>query len=236
MLFGTFFQRFSYMASDFIFTDEDINQLLETNSLGALGARNAALIMGAVCWGITTQEMCRVTTREIMSAAGEFYTTWEISKISSFNDETRTLYTSQKLKFFLSKYVELRIANNWFLSNDAAFRTLSPDEKFFLNDQGEPYKETPRKNSTNSFQPRSMNEQLKRMIGRTQLVGATPGSFRDSFIKNMYEKGCSFDDLMLVTGIKQKRTLETKVRPRPSQFEEALNKIFSEVRIPDVLK
>lgn len=224
------------MASDLILTDEDINHLLDKNSLGPLGARNAALIMGAVSWGITPLEMCRITTKELMSPEGEFFRIWEISNKSSFNGETRTLYTSTNLMLFLNRYVEFRISNHWLLSDDTTHITLDPDEKFFLNDQGEPYKETPRKNSPNSFQPRSMNEQLKRMIARTQLVGATPSSFRDSFIKNLYEKGCSFDELMLVTGIKQKRTLETKVRPRQTNLEEALNNIFSQVRFPDVLK
>jgi len=77
-------------------------------------------------------------------------------------------------------------------------RGLDPESKFFLNDRGEPYKLSPRKAGPGDYQPRSMNEQLKRMIARTDLHGAKPSSFRDSYVRGLYENGCGWKDLMSV--------------------------------------
>lgn len=103
-----------------------------------------------------------------------------------------------------------------------------------MNDRGEPYKLSLRKKGSGDYQPRSMNEQLKQMIKKTDLQGATPSSFRDSFIRGLYEKGCGWKDLMSVTGIKQKRTLERKVRPQEAELEKVFCQLFSRVRNPDV--
>ena len=70
------------------------------------------------------------------------------------------------------------------------------------------------------------------MIGRTKLYGATPSSYRDSFIKGMYENGCHWNELMVVSGIKQKRTLERKIRPKEVELEEVFGRLFSRVKNP----
>jgi integrase len=101
-----------------------------------------------------------------------------------------------------------------------------------LNDRGEPYKLSPRKAGSGEYQPRSMNEQLKRMIKKAGLHGATPSSFRDSFVRGLYEEGCGWKDLMAVTGIKQKRTLERKVRPREAELDKVFSNLYSRVRNP----
>jgi len=77
-----------------------------------------------------------------------------------------------------------------------------------------------------------MLEQLKRMIDRTGLYGATPASYRDSFIKGMFDNGAGWSDLMKVTGIKQKSTLEKKVRPHERELETVLVSLFSRIKMP----
>lgn len=73
------------------------------------------------------------------------------------------------------------------------------------------------------------------MIGRTSLYGAIPASFRDSFVKGFYENGAGWSDLMKATGIKQKRTLEKKVRPHERELEKVLSSLFSRVKLPEHL-
>ena len=74
------------------------------------------------------------------------------------------------------------------------------------------------------------------MTAKTSLYGATPKSFRDSFIKGMYDSGCGWSDLKKITGIKQKRTLENKVRPHERELEQVLTNLFSRVKMPKTLK
>lgn len=137
---------------------------------------------------------------------------------------------------FFEKYVDFRIGKSWGLSSNLhSHRMLNPSSRFFLNNLGEPYTPTERKDKPGSYHPRSMNEQLKRMINRTNLYGATSASFRDSY-KGMYENGCKWGELMKASGIKQKRTLENKVRPHERELEKGLKNLFARVKIPEVIK
>ena len=44
------------MAVERIFDESDVSEILEQNAAPPLGSRNAALIMGAVYWGLTPLE------------------------------------------------------------------------------------------------------------------------------------------------------------------------------------
>lgn len=221
------------MAAERIFDEVDVQELLEQNAAPPFGARNAALILGGVYWGLTPLELCLVSTEDVLAPNGEFYRVWVLPKHASFNGAAREVHTADHVLPFFERYVDLRKGQNWALSlNLHTHRGLSPSSRFFLNDRGEPYKPTERKNKPGSYQPRAMLEQLKRMIDRTGLYGATPASYRDSFIKGMFDNGAGWSDLMKVTGIKQKRTLEKKVRPHERELEAVLANLFSRVKMP----
>lgn len=221
------------MAAERIFDEVDVQELLEQNAAPPFGARNAALILGGVYWGLTPLELCLVSTEDVLAPTGDFYRVWVLPTHASFNGAAREVHTADHMLPFFERYVELRTAQNWGLSSNLhSHRGLSPFSRFFLNDRGEPYKPTERRNKPGSYQPRSMMEQLKRMIDRTSLYGATPASYRDSFIKGMFDNGAGWSDLMKVTGIKQKRTLEKKVRPHERELETVLASLFSRVKMP----
>jgi integrase len=221
------------MAAERIFDEVDVQELLEQNAAPPFGARNAALILGGVYWGLTPLELCLISTEDVVAPNGEFYRVWVLPKHASFNGADREVHTADHMLPFFERYVDLRKDQNWGLSSNLhSHRGLSPSSRFFLNDRGEPYKPTERKNKPGSYQPRSMLEQLKRMIDRTGLYGATPASYRDSFIKGMFDNGAGWSDLMKVTGIKQKRTLEKKVRPHERELETVLASLFSRVKMP----
>lgn len=225
------------MAVERIFDEVDIQELLEQNALPPHGPRNAGLIVGGCFWGLTPLELCLVSTEDVLAPSGEFYRIWVLPNHASFNGEAREIHTEDHVVPFLEKYVEYRLSKGWGLSTNLHSHSgLKPDSKFFLNDQGEPYKLTERKDKPGAYQPRTMNEQLKRMIGRTSLHGATPASFRDSFIKGLYQCGAGWKDLMKASGIKQKRTLEKKVRPHERELESVLKNLFSRVRMPETFK
>lgn len=225
------------MAVERIFDDADVSELLMQNAAPPLGFRNAALIMGGIYWGLTPLELCLVSVEDVIAPSGEFYKVWVLPAHNSYNGEPRELSTADHILPFFEKYADFRISNNWGLSSNLhSHRKLNPSSRFFLNDLGESYTPTERKDKPGSFHPRSMNEQLKRMINRTNLHGATPASFRASFIKGMYENGCTWGELMKVSGIKQKRTLESKVRPHERELEDVLKNLFARVKMPENLK
>lgn len=220
------------MATERLFTEDDIQDLLDNNAAPPFGERNVALIMAAVYWGLPPLELSLLSVKDVIAESGEFYRIWVLPAHEAFNGEAREVHTEDHVLPFFEGYIEWRIEQGWGVSNIAAYRGLSPDSKFFLNDRGEPYKLSPRKTGSNEYQPRSMNEQLKRVISRAELHGATPSSFRDSFIRALYESGCGWKDMMLVTGIKQKRTLERRVRPQDAKLDEVFKVLFSRVKNP----
>lgn len=225
------------MAAERIFDEADIQELLEQNAMPPHGARNVALILGGCYWGLTPLELCLVSTEDVIAPGGEFHRNWVLPEKVSFNGEARQIRTENHVLPFFEKYVQHRFSREWGLSDEShTYRGLKPNSKFFLNDQGDRYKPTERKDTPGTYQPRSMVEQLKRMIGRTNITGATPASFRDSYIKGLYEGGASWKDLMKASGIKQKRTLERKVRPQEREIEEVFQNLFSRVRVPESLK
>lgn len=220
------------MATERLFAEGDIQQLLDNNAAPPLGRRNAALIMGAVYWGLNAYELSMLSIKDVISESGEFYRIWVLPVHAALNGEARECHTEDHMLPFFDGYVEWRIQQEWGVSNIPAYRGVSPDSKFFLNDQGEAYKLSPRNTGSDEYQPRSMNEQLKRLIQRADLHGATPSSFRDSFIRALYENGCGWKDMMAVTGIKQKRTLERKVRPQEAELDSVFKTLFSRVKNP----
>lgn len=226
------------MALERVFDVADINLLLEKNAVPPYGHRNVAIIMGGVYWGLTPVELSSVTVQDVMESNGEFRKVWVLPSCASFNKEARELHSESHVLPFFDNYVAFRIVKGWGTGNVASYRGLDPNSRFFLNDSGTEYALTKRKSKEGDkdrpvqYQPRSMNEQLKRMLSRTNLVGATPASFRDSFIKAMYESGAGWNDLMKMTGIKQKRTLEKKVHPKVRDVDLVLQGLFSGVKIP----
>lgn len=226
------------MALERIFDVDDVNHLLEQNAAPPFGYRNAALIMGGVYWGLTPLELSSVSVENVVTPNGEFYKIWVLPAEFSFNNEARETHTEDHVLPFFEKYAEFRVKENWGLCNLHSHRGLDPKSKFFLNDKGAEYALTKRRPKLGEevrptqYQPRSMNEQLKRMIGRSSLHGATPASYRDSFVKGMHDNGAGWSDLMKVTGIKQKRTLEKKVRPHEREIKEVLKSLFSRVKLP----
>jgi len=222
------------MATERLFNDSDIQHLLDNNAAPPFGRRNAALIMGAVYWGLTPYELSMLSVQDVIADSGEFYRVWVLPTHSAFNGEARECHTEQHVLPFFEGYADWRIKEGLGVSNIPAYRSLSSDSKFFLNDRGDAYKLSPRKKGSNEYQPRSMNEQLKRLIRKAGLHGATPSSFRDSYVRGLYENGCGWKDLMLATGIKQKRTLERKVRPQEAELEKVFRTLFSRIKNPDL--
>ena len=223
------------MPVERLLDERDITEILEQNSAPPTGPRNAALILGGVCWGLTPLELSKLTTETVIDPSGQFYRIWTLPVDESFNNEEREIFTEDHLVPFFQKYVEMRMAKGWKITkHKGSYQGLNPKSKFFLNDSGEPYGVIT--TAAGYSQAKYVSDQLRRMIKRTNLYGATPASLRDSYVKMMYEAGCGWNELKKITGIKNKKTLENKVRPHERELENLIGTIFSRVKMPDVFK
>tara|TARA_B110000211_G_scaffold162671_2_gene183831 strand:+ start:5907 stop:6230 length:324 start_codon:yes stop_codon:yes gene_type:complete len=105
--------------------------------------------------------------------------------------------------------------------------------KLFVNDNLKPFKLTPRgkakKDGSVSFQTRSLDDKLKSFLDNSRLRGATLSTFRDSWVKMMYDYGCGYNDLKAISCIKTKATLDVKIKPVEREIEKVFNSVFSRI-------
>lgn len=224
------------MASVKQFSTSDISKILQNNADPKFGRRNSALVMGAVYWGLTPLELSLISVEDVIAPNGEFFRVWVLPVHASYTNEAREIQTSSHVLDFFKNYVLYRKKNNLMISNLNAHDGLDPKSKFFLNDNGQEYKLTRsiRKNGRITYQARSMIDHLKRMIARTDIQGAKASTFRDSYIKFLWEQGCSWNELKMATGIKNKKTLENKVKPEIKALEMVYKNICRGIKVPSI--
>jgi integrase len=226
-MFGDLFN----MPVEKLFSESELQELLDMNAAPPHGQRNAALIIGAVYWGLSPIELSRLKVGDVMDKGGQFYRIWTLPAEAAYNGEPRELHTEKHVLPFFEAYMDQRTKNQS-NSGSADFRGIAPESYFFLNDRGTEFSLSPRKKGEKGTQPVSMNNKLKQLIANTRIKGATPSTFRDTFIKNMYEAGCRYAELMKVSGIKGKDTLDRKIRPHQRELEDVFKTLFSRVKVP----
>jgi integrase len=218
-----------------IFDDSDLQELINNNAVPRFKERNKALILGASYWGLTRVELCLLTLGCLMSESGKWYRKWVLPAEFSYNNEARELHTAEHVLPVLDNYVEWLKSNDVGESNISTYRKLDPEMKIFVNDKMEKFALTKRTARTPkgavSYQPRSMDDKLKGFIANTSIKGATPSTFRDSWVKQMYENGCKYNELKAISGYKTKSTLDAKIRPQEQDLEQVFNAVFSRVNL-----
>lgn len=221
------------MPIEKILTEKDVQELVVSNSYGEFGRRNIAILMGALYWGLQPIELSRIELGHLMHPNGEFYRIWVLPDYVSYNGIARELQTADHVLNVFENYIIWRQEKSIGTSNLSSHRGLSPDTAFFRNDRGEPFAVTgSEREGKTYYQPRSMTEIIKRMISRTSLQGVTPSTLRDSWIKQMWDLGCKHADLMSISGIQSKSTLDRKIRPTEHELEDVFKSIYGRVKFP----
>lgn len=219
------------MPIERLFKESDVQRLIDTNSAPPFGQRNSCLIIAAVYWGLTPSELSLLRLEDVMDQSGEFFRIWTLPASTAYNGNARKLYTDDHVLPFFEQYMQCRDSEGLYASNQSWYRGSDPKSHFFLNDREEPFKLSPRKKGSTDYQPRAMNAKLKSFISRAGIEGATVSTFRDSWIKAMSDAGCHYKDLMSVSGIKQRETIERKIRPAVQDLEKVFRDIYSRVKV-----
>ncbi|UYM16312.1 site-specific integrase [Endozoicomonas euniceicola] len=209
------------------FTEIEIKELIFKNSTLPFGYRNAALILGAVYWGLTPSELSLLRLKDVMHEEGVFYKAWIVPESIAYNGFARELQTSDKILPFFEKYMKWRSSFNIFPSSSHLFRHSQGQSPFFINDIYRAYKLSPSKTGNPDSQAKSMSNKLMQLIGNANINGATPSTFRDTFVREMYKKGCQYNELKLVSGIRKKETIDRKISPNEIELCNIYQSIFT---------
>tara|TARA_B100000508_G_scaffold138453_1_gene134594 strand:+ start:542 stop:997 length:456 start_codon:yes stop_codon:yes gene_type:complete len=120
------------------------------------------------------------------------------------------------------------MGRQWFTWNRVGSLSRSrPKTSFIINDKHAAYTLSGRPEK--GYIANSMNRKLKQLFDNTAIEGATPAAFRDSFIRMMYQDGCGYKDLMDITGIRQKETLDRKIKPCSIELLSVYQSLYSKV-------
>jgi len=215
------------------FTNSDIQELITNNATGDFKKRNTALIVGASYFGLTRIELSLLPLSALMTESGKWYSTWTLPSECSFNGEPRELYTADHIIPVLDAYLSWLSAKKIGLSNLSTYRNHNPEMKFYVNDKLEEFALTKRSkklvNNRVSYQARTMDDKLKSFLLKTSIQGATPSTFRDSWLRELYLGGCKIKDLMDVSGYKTQSTIVDKIKPKEIELEKVFNKIYSRI-------
>lgn len=219
------------MPIERLFSESDVQRLIDMNAVPPFARRNSCLIIAAVYWGLTPSELSLLRLEDVMDQSGDFFRIWTLPASTAYNGDARELHTDNHVLPFFEQYIEWRVSEGLYASNQSWYRGSDPKSHFFLNDRGEPFKLSPRKKGSTDYQPRAMNAKLKSFVSNAGIEGATVSTFRDSWIKTMYDHGCSYKDLMFVSGYKQRETIDRKIRPAVQDLEKVFRDIYSRVKV-----
>ena len=81
------------MPIERLFSESDVQRLIDMNSAPPFGKRNAALIMGALYWGLTPSEASLLRLEDVMDQSGDFFRIWTLPDSTAYNGEARELHT-----------------------------------------------------------------------------------------------------------------------------------------------
>jgi hypothetical protein len=186
--------------------------------------------MSGVCWGLTPLEQCKLRLKDVMDCSGDFYQVWTLPAHGSYTGIARELRTEDQLLPFLEDYMRWWKEKGLHPTTNHSYRGLDPDVAFILSDRYEAYALSKRVPDGPKILPVTMNKKLNQLISNAGVYGARASTFRDSFIKAMYDNGCHHNELLRVTGIKDKATIDKRIAPHERALEDVFENIFSRVK------
>lgn len=216
------------MQFDNLFDQADVQKLIDVNAQSDFGERDVAIIVAAMVWGLTPSELTLLRVCDVLSESGAFHRKWLLPESVAYNGTSRELQTPEHVIPFFDDYIDWRLAESLSLGDQAGYRGLAPLSALFLNDRGGAYKLSPRTKGGDSYQPRAMSAKLQVLIDRAGF-DATVSTFRDSWIKLMYDYGCDCKELMRISGVRQRETIDRKTRPAPRDTDHVFKDICSDL-------
>lgn len=213
-----------------VFDRADIQALINMNSKPPYQLRNAMIIITGVFQGLTPLEQSRLMMMDVLTEQGALRGEININSQLAYNDVPRTVPIADHLKPTYEAYLEWLKANLVYQSGCDSFRGFSATGAFIVNDNFKPYPLIKRSQG-GALSPNAMNKKIMAMIKNTGIEGARVSTLRDSWIKQMYDHGCQIKELMAVSGIRTKKTIDQKIKPTSKELYAVINDIYSRVKL-----
>lgn len=218
-----------------IFSSTEQYELIKQNSNSKFKERNIALIFGASIWGLTRTELSLLQLKHLMDKSGKIFSEWELPDTISFNGSTRNLYTPEDGITVIDNYVNWLVSKSINTTDSIDYRSLDPEMYFYITDRYQKFKITKRTTKSTKgaslFQSRSMDAKLKKFIVTAKIPNATPKTFRDTWIFQMYYSGCELQKLLEASGYNSYTSIKNKLTPMKRDIKSVYKAILIESKI-----
>ncbi len=217
------------MPIEKILSEKDIKKVIDINSKPPFATRNKALILVSSYWLLTPYEASCLRLEDVMDRDGRFFKIWTLPSHVAQNGNAREIRTSNHIAKIMQQYIDWWIANGLYESGKDAYQGRDPKAYFILNDNYERYGLTAREKGGVGLLPLALNKKLNSFLENAGMKGCTASTFRDSGIKLMWDNGAHYNDLKDFTGIRTKKSLDSKIRPHEAELESVMNGLFRNV-------
>mgnify|MGYP000165065557 CR=1 FL=1 len=214
------------MPIEKILSEQDIKKIINSNRKPPFGVRNKALVLVSSYWLLTPYEASCLRLEDVMDRDGSFYRIWTLPSHVAQNGDEREIRTSNHIALIMQQYIDWWIANELYESGKDAYQGRDPKAHFILNDNYQRYGLTAREKGGAGLLPLALNKKLNSFLENAGMKGCTASAFRDSGIKLMWDNGACYNDLKSFTGIKTKKSLDSKIRPHEAELESVMNGLF----------
>jgi hypothetical protein len=210
-------------------SEDDINKVIKANSKPPFAIRNKAIVLASTYWLLSAYEVSELRLEDVMDKSGKFKSKWMLPDYVAQNGEKRELRTSIHIVKIMQDYIDWWKANGLYQSGKESYQGCDPKAPFILNDNYEKYALSKREKGGANVLPIALNKKLNSMLEVAGMKGCTPSSFRDSAIKIYFDNGCHYNDLKAISGIKTKKSLDSKIRPHEAELDSVMNGLFKNV-------
>lgn len=197
--------------------------------------RDAALIACSGLAFMTLFDLSLLKVSDLMDQSGRIYDRLTIPPEYNPSGKSKLVIIPKQgyLREIIDRYAKQRVELKHGITNMGVYRNLNPDSCFFLDDEGQPFKLTPRvsgDSEISQMQPIRLRRLFKSFV---LSEGVTPASLNRSFVLNFYrasiEDGLpikTLKSLHIITGLGFD-TLRTWVKREPRTLEDVLQGMYS---------
>lgn len=211
--------------------DHRVKHLLKVAAVsGEFPVRNVALLMCAFGTGMMLTELARLPLNAYLAPDGSILDESAVTPDIAYNGFERPLYWSnKKVTDAINKYLEYRVEHRHRVTTKkAAYRGLDPLAPIFLTDEGEPYKLTERRTSTQaiSYSCDSLSQLFRKLHAQAGIEGASAMSGRRTFGVNLHNKGYDLKHIKVLLGMKTLRSTKALIDADPVRLGKIAAGVF----------
>jgi integrase len=212
-----------------ILTESDIKKVIKANSKPPFAIRNKIIVLVSSYWILTPIEASELRLEDVMDRDGQFYRIWVLPDHVAQNGDAREVRTSDHIAKLMQDYIDWWVANGLYESGKKAYQGRDPKAPFIVNDNYGKYALSKREKDGAGVLPVALNKKLNSLLENAGMKGCSASSFRDSGIKMLFDNGARYNDIRDFSGIKTKKSLDSKIRPHEAELESVMNGLFRNI-------